>query len=238
MDRTVPSSGGSHFLSESSLHAFLCQQLVVLLAGKPFFLLFLFLFLFAFFFCALRRYSFALHKRVFVVLTQCVSCAFCYFFQVDVVDSEYSILQRDIATASDFQSVLRAHKTFTSNMLRLSLIDNTSVQEGIERILQVCLRFIAVCRIQHQVEDNQQSPSHPDDDASRSFRTTVPAREHQALLQSLPIYVPPEELGFIRKDFFAQVTLLFQLMRKVESRGFIFRLDFNSFLSNSALDSN
>eukprot|EP01032_Pedospumella_encystans_P010136 gene10136-11874_t len=166
-----------------------------------------------------------------------------YYLQVDVVDSEYSILQRDIATSSDFQSVLRAHKTFTSNMLRLSLIDNTSVQEGIERILQVCLRFIAVCRIQHQVEDNQQT-SPADDEASRSFRSTashtatreIPAS--QTLLQSLPIYVPPEELGFIRKDFFAQVTLLFQLMRKVESRGFIFRLDFNSFLSNSALDSN
>ena len=160
-----------------------------------------------------------------------------------MVDSEYSILQRDIATASDFQSVLRAHKTFTSNMLRLSLIDNTSVQEGIERILQVCLRFIAVCRIQHQVEDSQQ-PSHTDEEASRSFRSTasrastreIPASH--ALLQSLPIYVPPEELGFIRKDFFAQVAVLFQLMRKVESRGFIFRLDFNSFLSNSALDSN
>lgn len=163
------------------------------------------------------------------------------------MDSEYSILQRDIAAASDFQSVLRAHKTFTSNMLRLSLIDNTSVQEGIERILQICLRFIAVCRIQHQVEDQQQQ-SREEEDASRSFRSTSShfsgvssaqdATGSHALLQSLPIYIPPEELGFIRKDFFAQVTLLFQLMRKVESRGFIFRLDFNSFLSNCALDSN
>ncbi len=124
-----------------------------------------------------------------------MSYAFFGISQVDVVDSEYSILQRDIATASDFQSVLRAHKTFTSNMLRLSLIDNTSVQEGIERILQVCLRFIAVCRIQHQVEDNQQSPSQPNDDESSRFRTTsshTPTRENQVLLQSLPIYVPPE----------------------------------------------
>lgn len=158
-----------------------------------------------------------------------------YYLQVDVVDSEYSVLQRDISAAADFQSVLRAHKTFTSNMLRLSLIDNASVQEGIERILQICLRFIAVCRMQHQSEylDEPESP------ASASARSTPASHSNRARSMQLPpIYVPPEEMGHIRKDFFAQVALLFQLMRKVESRGFIFRLDFNSFLSNSALDQN
>lgn len=148
--------------------------------------------------------------------------------QVDVVDSEYSVLQREISVAADFQSVLRAHKTFTANMLRLSLIDNTSVQEGIERILQICLRFIAVCRIQHQSEYL--------DDPAEDTTSTPASQARKALLP--PIYVPPEELGHIRKDFFAQVAVLFQLMRKVESRGFIFRLDFNSFLSNCSLETN
>lgn len=157
-----------------------------------------------------------------------------YYLQVDVVDSEYSVLQRDIATAADFQSVLRAHKTFTSNMLRLSLIDNTSVQEGIERILQICLRFIAVCRIQHQSEYLDE----PEDPASAHSTPASHSSRARPAMQLPPIYVPPEEMGHIRKDFFAQVALLFQLMRKVESRGFIFRLDFNSFLSNYALDPN
>lgn len=147
---------------------------------------------------------------------------------MDVVDSEYSVLQKEITTAADFQSVLRAHKTFTSNMIRLSLIDNTSVQEGIERILQICLRFIAVCRIQHQME-------FLDEPAEESF-----ARQQRSSPRSRapPLYIPPEELGFIRKDFFVQVSLLFQLMRKVESRGFIFRLDFNGYLSNAAQEEN
>lgn len=139
---------------------------------------------------------------------------------MDVVDSEYSTLQKEVATAADFQSVLRAHKTFTSNMLRLSLIDHTSVQEGIERILQICLRFIAVCRILHQSEFLNEDIVSGCEDAPNAP----------------PIYVPPEEFTHIRKDFFAQVSMLFQLMRKVESRGFIFRLDFNGYLSNASLE--
>lgn len=141
------------------------------------------------------------------------------------MDSEYSTLQREIAAAADFQSVLRAHKTFTSNMLRLSLIDHTSVQEGIERILQICLRFIAVCRILHQAEFLDEDVVMHGAGSSDALPPNAP-----------PIYVPPEEFIHIRKDFFAQVSMLFQLMRKVESRGFIFRLDFNGYLSNASLE--
>jgi hypothetical protein len=71
---------------------------------------------------------------------------------VDVVDSEYGTLRHEIAEATDFQAVLRAHKAFTANLLRLSLIDNLAVQEGIDRILHICLRFIAICRIMHRSE--------------------------------------------------------------------------------------
>ena len=47
------------------------------------------------------------------------------------------------------------------------------------------------------------------------------------------IYIPPEEFFSIRKEFFSQMTYLFNIMRKVDSRGFMFRLDFNGFLSKS-----
>lgn len=159
----------------------------------------------------------------------------CWFLcQVDVVDSEYSTLQKDISEAADFQSVLRAHKTFTANMLRLSLIDHAAVQEGIERILHICLRFIAICRILHRsefldVEDADDYPSSAQTSPHKNGGLLSDAERINML--HAPIYVPPEELDFIRKDFFAQVSLLFQLMRKVESRGFIFRLDFNNYLS-------
>lgn len=176
--------------------------------------------------------------------------------KVDVVDSEYSTLQRDIAAAADFQTVLRAHKAFTANMLRLSLIDNLSVQEGIDRILHICLRFIALCRLLHRAEfldvddDDVEAATAMYGGGGTRARAGAGAdnsganspskvgglsdAERISSLQHAPIYVPPEELEFIRRDFFAQVSLLFQMMRKVESRGFIFRLDFNNFLSAAA----
>ena len=48
----------------------------------------------------------------------------------------------------------------------------------------------------------------------------------------IPIVIPPEEIVGIRKDFFTQISYLFQIMRKVENRGLIFRLDFNGYLSS------
>ena len=160
-----------------------------------------------------------------------------YYLQVDVVDSEYCALQRDIAEAEDFQAVLRAHKTFLSNVLRLSLIDHAAVQEGIERVLQICLRFVAVCRILHQSEFlDDDEPAVAAAAAAASASAGNKDQQQQRPRSLPPIYVPPEELSHIRKDFFAQISLLFQIMRKVESRGFIFRLDFNGYLSNASME--
>ena len=47
----------------------------------------------------------------------------------------------------------------------------------------------------------------------------------------LSVVVPVEEVESVKKDFFAQISFLFQVMKKVENRGFMFRLDFNEFLS-------
>ena len=135
-----------------------------------------------------------------------------YYLQVDVVDSEFCSLQEQMTKASNFQDVLLAHRNFLSSVLRLSLVDNITVQEGIERVFHVCLRFVAVCRILHQQEDIIVGKSKNDKIA--------------------PIVIPSEEIEAIRKDFFSQISYLFAIMRKVENRGFMFRLDFNSYLSN------
>lgn len=52
--------------------------------------------------------------------------------------------------------------------------------------------------------------------------------------RSIPVIIPPEEIEAVKKEFFTQISYLFQIMRKVENRGFIFRLDFNGYLSNMA----
>ena len=94
-------------------------------------------------------------------------------------------------------------------MIRLSMVDNLTIQEGIERILQVCLRFIAISKLLVQQEE---------------FDGSV-ANNH-------PVVIPPEEIDAINKEFISQITYLFSILRKVENRGFIFRLDFNSFFSS------
>jgi hypothetical protein len=60
-----------------------------------------------------------------------------YYLQVDVIDSEYDELAVRIENSNSFQQVLRAHRNFIANILRLSMVDNLTIQEGIERILQV-----------------------------------------------------------------------------------------------------
>lgn len=198
------------------------------------------------------------------------------------MDSEYCALHRAILEASEFQAVLRAHKNFLATVLRLSLVDNVAIQEGMERVLQVSLRFVSVCRLRHQAEfliapvfspaptpakTKKDSSGHIGGDGgigaststmNRSVRTPrnsdIPSSPFGSSNSSsysssaaavgggggggagwvennAPIFVPPEEFEFIRKDFVAHVASLFQLMRKVESRGFIFRLDFNNYFS-------
>ena len=170
-----------------------------------------------------------------------------YYLQIDVVDSEFLQLQRDMKQARDFQAVLRAHRNFLANVLRASMVDLVGVQEGIERVLQVCLRFIAVCRVLHQQEgdadendDDGEGRGHtPSSSSSFSFSFASPAslkpdQQGAAGLHRLPVVMPPEELAAVRKEFFAQVAYLFQVMRKVENRGFMFRLDYNEYLSTLA----
>ena len=55
--------------------------------------------------------------------------------------------------------------------------------------------------------------------------------EHEDEHEHEPVIVPPEEVENIKKDFFLQINFLFQIMKKVENRGFMFRLDFNEFIS-------
>ena len=75
-----------------------------------------------------------------------------YYLQVDVVDSEYAQLMRDIEQAKEFQDVLRAHRNFLATVLKAALVDSLTVQDAVDRVLQACLRFVAVCRLLHQQE--------------------------------------------------------------------------------------
>jgi len=175
-----------------------------------------------------------------------------YYLQVDVIDSEYNILLTEIySTINDFQYILKIQKQFLSNVIRLSYINNISIQENLDRILQICLRFIAICRILHNIEnnnynyiDNNNSDNNGKGDLNvdNDFHkinnnNNINNRNGNSrrVVKVLPIYIPPEEFIFIKKDFFQQISLLLHIMKKVDSRGFLFRLDFNGFLSSATI---
>jgi hypothetical protein len=152
-----------------------------------------------------------------------------YYLQVDVVDSEFSALQKEMKSAHDFQLVMRAHRNFLAGVCRLSMIENATIQEGIDRVLHICMRFIAVCRLLHQQEEEVYAY------AARAGGGLYDSSTPDDPMPPPPITLPPEELDAIHSEYFAQIAYLFQVMQKVENRGFMFRLDFNGYLSSASV---
>lgn len=155
-----------------------------------------------------------------------------YYLQVDVVDSEYAQLSQEVDSALEFQQVLRAHRNFLAAVLKASLVDNMTVQDAIDRVIQACLRFVAVCRLMQQQEGIDADGGLAEDDYAMFRRAVSPSKVSASTL--LPVVVPAEEVESVRKDFFSQIVYLFTIMSKVENRGFMFRLDFNEYLSGLA----
>lgn len=114
------------------------------------------------------------------------------------------------------------------------MIDNIIVQEGIDRVIQVCLRFISVCKLLNQQENNNNTI---EDEKIGYFTkynngiTSSSIMNDNSNIKAI-IVVPLEEIEAINKDFISQISYLFTIMNKVDNRGFMFRLDFNNFFSS------
>jgi hypothetical protein len=164
---------------------------------------------------------------------------FLLFLQVDVIDAEYERLCEEIESnrhsayvgpdsgtdkrhPQNFKSVLQAHKNYLATVVRLSMVDNVIVQDAIERVLHACMRVVAVYHLLLEEDREQQGQGqeerHGDSNSSSGGTGSIPMQEVEAL----------------KKDFFTQMSYLLQIMRKVENRGFIFRVDFNGFMSEMA----
>jgi hypothetical protein len=102
------------------------------------------------------------------------------------------------------------------------MIDHLGIQETIDRILFICLRFIACVRIQSDHENPQEGTS--------SGSASSPRAEESY------VFIPVEEYSNIQNEFFLQISFLFQTMKTLDSRGFLFRLDFNNYLSNQIME--
>ena len=105
------------------------------------------------------------------------------------------------------------------------MIDAQGIQETIDRILHLCLRFIACCRI--QVSSDLDLLAAESDMATRGGGGEK---------SSEYAFIPSEEFEQIQKEFYQQISFLFQSMKSSDSRGFLFRLDFNNYLSGQIVE--
>ncbi|CAM9404819.1 unnamed protein product [Chrysoparadoxa australica] len=64
-----------------------------------------------------------------------------YYLQVDVIGAEYSALQMHLDSASDFNSVSKAHQTFLARLLRGAYLDVGTVQGALQQVLRVVTSF-------------------------------------------------------------------------------------------------
>ena len=153
-----------------------------------------------------------------------------YYLQVDVVDSEYAQLMRDLDEAGEFQHVLRAHRNFLATVLRrpwwITLLCRMLLT-ACYRLVYDSLPYVAY----YQQEGINEAAT---DDEYVHFHQGALSPSKISTTPLLPVVVPNEEVEAVRKDFFSQIVYLQTVMGKVENRGFMFRLDFNNYLSSLA----
>lgn len=135
-----------------------------------------------------------------------------YFLQVDVVDAEFAQLGEVLADPDiEFGSVARACRTFLASVVRHSMVDNSVVSDAIDSVLHLCIRFLCLCKLLMGEEAAQTSGG--------------------------IVVVPPEEFDALYTEFTTQLAYLIHMVKRVEggSQGFLFRLDFNGFMSGLQL---
>ena len=123
-------------------------------------------------------------------------------------------------STQNFKSVLQAHKHYLSAVIRLSMVDNAVVQEAIGRVLHCCMRLVALFQWLAEEREGLGGSDRPDTGTNSS--SGIPLAEVEAL----------------KREFFSQMWHLLQLMRKLEHRGFLFRIDFNGFMSEMGAPGN
>ena len=124
-----------------------------------------------------------------------------YYYQIDVIDAEYHTFCENMEFESmEFESLVRAHKIFISNIMTQCMLDNTVIQDVLDNLLHITIRFLAVCKILLEDETSE--------DSSKNIPPIIPAP---------PLYLPIEELDALSSEFTAQLTYLVHVMMKLDT---------------------
>ncbi|CAM9412074.1 unnamed protein product [Discosporangium mesarthrocarpum] len=76
-----------------------------------------------------------------------------FYLQVDVVEVEYSLLQRTVSAAEDFEGVRRAHNHFLSTLRAKFFLDNFAIKESMRRLLRLVLGFCCLFNLHSDAVD-------------------------------------------------------------------------------------
>eukprot|EP01031_Cornospumella_fuschlensis_P028493 gene28493-34398_t len=142
--------------------------------------------------------------------------------QVDVIDCEYSALLSSLSSCQDTQAALVFHRHFLGSVSRLCMLDMGGVQESVSSLLGYCVRLVAC----YDILKEMSGFGYVEKDGANRSSVSSSANTYMP-----PPILPPQELESIDKEFFKELRYLVMMMRRTESRGFLFRLDFNGYLS-------
>lgn len=172
-----------------------------------------------------------------------------------MIDAEYERLIDEMKLANNFKDVLNLHKAFISSIVRLSMVDNTIVQDALDKVIHTCLRFVGISELQQKLS-KQNAETNANTNIHRKISSSVKGKKllkqgskdqedskvideqrkklypSTSIPPTTPSNIPMEEIEDVRREFYAQSLHLFQIMKKVENRGLIFRMDFNNFMSD------
>ena len=104
--------------------------------------------------------------------------------QVDVIDAEFSVFQGEMQQKEgvDFSTVQRKHRLFLSNVVQHCMLDHVGVQEGIDAIIHLSLRFLALCRLLLEDDEGGEQPQQQEKgiQSQGSLADREERRKHQA----------------------------------------------------------
>lgn len=146
-----------------------------------------------------------------------------YYLQVDVLESQFSLLVEKMDCTHDFEAIKHAHEQFVVCLLAQTFLSSKAIGQRISELLDLCLTFCQQFSI------------------AASLPTRL-ATDRSAASFSTQLSTFSKKVTDLQKQFQRQAALLFQVLSSAHTyqatpfvAQFLLRLDFNKFFSSGQL---
>ncbi|XP_065672561.1 gamma-tubulin complex component 4 isoform X3 [Hydra vulgaris] len=108
---------------------------------------------------------------------------FQYYLQVDVLESQFSLLLEKIKKLRDFESIHKSHDSFLITMLQQSFISMKPVLSILQHVLEICMKFCELVSYNRDSDDDLETALQYTQDFDRQtsvlFKILSSVRSHQ-----------------------------------------------------------